>query len=502
MTLSRRDFLRLASLAAAGLAASACSPAYSRLAGGSQTLAGWPPTDAQMFRALGRLTFGPRAEERLRALEIGLPAWIEEQLAPGAIDDAPAEWRLRQFDTLKLKANELFEYGNKLFEDLDRTLVVDELRQATLVRQVYSRRQLYEVMVEFWTDHFNVSVEKGDCWYLKTVDDREVIRKHALGSFRDLLWASAHSPAMLVYLDNQANVAGTPNENYAREVMELHTLGVDGGYSQQDVMELARCLTGWSVKEHLWKGDFTFNADQHDAGVKTVLGLSLHPDGVAEAERVLDLLAVHPSTARFIATKLARRFIADDPPPALVDAAAATFLQTDGDIQAVLRSRLLDGLSQAGPKYKRPQAFVISALRLLNAETGNGGRQTRPTYPLHDYLARLGQLPFGWPTPDGYPDEAARWTGNLIPRWQFALALARNDIDGTSIDLPGLLESAQAGDPTRAADQLGVLLIGAPLDPGQRDSLLASLAAEGADEQSLPQIITAGLVASPAFQWR
>src|SRR6185295_10677947 len=166
---------------------------------------------------------------------------------------------------------------------------------------------------------FNIFIEKNNCFYLKTVDDRQVTRKNALGSFRDLIWASAHSPAMMVYLDNQANHKGAPNENYARELMELHTLGVDGGYTQQDVMELARCLTGWNVKEHFWLGDFVFTADLHDTGIKNVLGMTIPSAGIKEAEQVIGTLVTHPSTARFISTKLVRRFIADDPPQQIIE---------------------------------------------------------------------------------------------------------------------------------------------------------------------------------------
>ena len=228
--------------------------------------------------------------------------------------------------------------------------IPNELRQATLMRQLYSKRQLYEIMVEFWSDHFNIFIEKGNGFYLKTVDDREVIRKHALGSFRDLVWASAHSPAMMIYLDNQANEKSHPNENYARELMELHTLGVDGGYTQKDVMELARCLTGWNVKEHFWLGDFVFKEDLHDTGEKNVLGLSIQPSGIKEAEQVIEMLVTHPSTAKFISTKLARRFIADDPPQELIEKAAQTFLDTKGDIKSVLRVILLDGLRACATK--------------------------------------------------------------------------------------------------------------------------------------------------------
>ncbi|MEK7326431.1 MAG: DUF1800 domain-containing protein, partial [Chloroflexota bacterium] len=464
-------------------------PVYNKLAGDFQNPAN---VSTGGFPELSRLTFGPRGEERARVAEIGLNAWIEEQLAPDSIDDASAFWRLRRFRTLDMDANEIYEVGNKLFDDLDKTPVVNELRQATLIRQLYSRRQLYEVMAEFWSDHFNISVDKGNCWFLKTVDDRDAIRPHALGKFRDLLWASAHSPAMLVYLDNQVNVASHPNENYAREIMELHTLGVGGGYTQKDVMELARCFTGWPVKEHWWLGDFMFDSDIHDNGVKEVLRLTIQPDGQTEAEQVVEVLAAHPSTARFVATKLARRFIADDPPKEIVEKAATTFTETDGDIKAVLRVILFDGLAYAQAKFKRPVNFVTSSLRMLNAQTEVGSS-------ILDYLARMGQLPFAWPTPDGYPDRAAPWSGNLMPRWQFAMALARNEIKGTQVNLA---ELANADSPSTLIDHFSSLLLGAQLPPTKRDELAAALTEAGATDDDLPPVVVAGLAASPAFQWR
>ena len=498
MPLSRRDFLRLSGLVAASATVAACTPVYRKLAGDPSAPSPWPALTDSNFAALSRMTFGPRPEERQRAAEIGLAAWVEEQLAYETLDDQPVYWRLQNFETLSMSANELLDWHSDLFDGVDMETVPRELAQATLIRQVYSRRQLYETMAEFWSDHFNISVEKEDCWYLKTVDDRQVIRPHALGNFRDLLWASAHSPAMLIYLDNQVNYSQHPNENYAREVMELHTLGVEGGYNQQDVMELARCLTGWTVKTDFWRGDFTFNPDFHDWGAKTVLGMKIEPasraeEGVREAEQVLERLAAHPSTARFTAFKLARRFIADDPPEALVAKGAAAFAQTNGDIRAVLRTILLDGLAQIQPKFKRPVDFVVSALRLLNAHTEANGQ-------LLDYLARMGQVPFRWPTPDGYPAISRPWMGNLQPRWQFAMALARNEIEGTQVEAPKLAEHSGARTPAEVVDQLSALLLGAPLPPATRDNLLKSL--KDADDTELPTLVAAGLIASPAFQWR
>ena len=495
MTLSRRDFLKLSALVTASTLLSACTPtyAYPRLIGDLPAVP-WTALTASDFLALNRLTFGPRVEERARFAEIGLQAYIEEQLAFEAINDFDCELLLHPFKTLKMAANELEGISNQLFENYDREKVPTELRQATLLRQLYSKRQLYEVMVEFWSDHFNIFVEKGNCFYLKTVDDREVIRKNALGSFRDLVWASAHSPAMLVYLDNQANDKSHPNENYARELMELHTLGVDGGYTQQDVMELARCLTGWAVKEHFWLGDFVFKEDLHDTGVKNVLGSAIQPAGVKEAEQVIERLVKHPSAARFIASKLTRRFIADEPPQEIVEKATQSFLNTDGDIKSVLRVILLDGLPLAQPKYRRPANFVLSALRMLNVETDGAAIQ--------DHLLRMGQSYFNWPTPDGYPDYSEAWQGNLMPRWQFAFELIRDEIKGTKTGMHALMEASNVTNLQDSVDAVTSLLLGAPLDRISRDELIDSVISAGATEEETLQIVTAGLLASPAFQWR
>jgi len=493
MTLSRRDFLKLGALITASAALSSCAPVYRRLAGDLPAIS-WTPLNAKDFLSLNRLTFGARVDERARYSEIGLQPYIEEQLAFESINDFNCDILLNPFKTLRMDANEIEGVTNQLFENYNRERPATELRQATLLRQLYSKRQLYELVTEFWSDHFNIFIEKGNCFYLKTVDDREVIRKNALGSFRDLVWASAHSPAMLVYLDNQANEKSHPNENYARELMELHTLGVDGGYSQQDVMELARCLTGWTVKDHFWLGDFTFIEELHDTGVKNILGLTIQNAGIKEAEQVIETLVTHPSTARFIATKLTRRFITDEPPQEIVEKAAQAFLKTDGDIKSVLRVILLDGLPLAQPKYKRPANFVLSGLRMLNVETDGAGIQ--------DHLLRMGHTYFNWPTPDGYPDRSEAWQGNLMPRWQFAFELIRNEIQETQTGLKSLMDISQADSLSEKIDAISSLLLGAPLDASARDELINSVLSAGATDDEALHIVTAGLIASPAFQWR
>ncbi len=480
MTLSRREFLRLAGLIAGGATVSACSPIYRQLSSAPGPVAGWPPISTWDFQVLSRLSYGPTEQDRSDITGLGWKSWVELQLDPESIDDQAVNWRLRSLDSLRSDPDTL--------ADWDKEVLIAELQQAALLRRVYSRRQLYERMVEFWSDHFNISVWKGDCWFLKAIDDREVIRQHALGDFRELLWASAHSPAMLVYLDNQANESAAPNENYARELMELHTLGVDGGYSQSDVMELARCLTGWTVKRHFWQGQFTFNPDLHDQEPKQVLGRRVEPAGQQEAESILDELAFHPSTARHVATKLIRRFVSEAPSEQLVEDTAQTFLATNGSIRAVLEKLLLDAPTEWSAKVKRPNDFIAGGLRTLGADT-DGSR------PVQEYLGQMGQPAFGWPTPDGAPDRSDYWINNLLPRWRFALDLAQNQIGGTTLDLKRIATAA-GGEPFNRVSEL---LLGTRLDPELSTGLLEAIGSVG--EQTQLQLSLAGLLASPGFQW-
>lgn len=457
MAIERREFLRLAGLVAGGAAVSACSPIYRELSGLPRTITGWEPIAVSDFRVLSRLSYGPAIKEREQIINMGWKAWLEYQLAPEEIEDEGVRWRLRRYDSLELDADALALR--------DQEEVSLDLQRGALLRRVYSRRQLYERMVEFWTDHFNISILKGDCWFLKGIDDRQVIRQHALGNFRDLLWDSAHSPAMLVYLDNQANQGQAPNENYARELMELHTLGVEGGYTQQDVMELARCFTGWTVKDHFWKGEFRFNGDFHDRGSKLLLGQRIEPAGQHEAELVLEQLSLHPSTARHLSRKLLRKFVTEEDRPELVESAAQTFLSTRGSIRATLGHLLEAGLQDPGTKVKRPVDFIVGGIRTLGADT-NGGE------PLQTFLARMGQPAFGWPTPDGPPADSSYWTSNLMPRWRFALALSQNQIDGTQLEVGALVDSDSV---ESDFDRLSELLLGARLETQVRDELIAAL---------------------------
>lgn len=397
---------------------------------------------------LRRVTYGPRPDDETLIRRIGIDAYLEQQLDPAGIDDSVCEGLVRRFESVHAPLGELFEYKPELLRR--------DLTGATITRAVYSRRQLHEVMVEFWTDHFNIATSKGDCAWLKAADDREVIRTHALGSFREMVRASALSPAMLWYLDGRANRRRNPderpNENYARELLELHTLGVHGGYTQRDVMEVARCLTGWTVRSEqlFFKGRVEFHADSHDDGEKSVLGERI-PAGLGrgDVDRVVELVTRHPSTARHIAWKLCRRFISDSPPDDAVALVAAAFERNRGDIRETLRAVFGAPAfrSAIDMKFKRPYRFLVSALRATGALTDAGP-------PLQEYLTRMGHAPFQYPTPDGYPEEAGPWAGTFLWRWHFVAALRENRISGTRIHWDSLNEAA-GGDELLAAHFLG-----------------------------------------------
>lgn len=486
MTTTRRGFLCAGAVLSAGLL-TGCQSIEQRLT--RQNLppdALPPPTAASLpaMRLLNRAAYGPRPGDIALVTKLGIPAWVDAQLQPETLaEDAGFAWRLRsQGDALNPDTGTLFD------ED-DRRLVA-ALRQATLLRAVYSRRQLEQRMVEFWTDHFNIYAFKGQGPQLKVVDDAQAIRPHALGRFRDLLKASAHSAAMLGYLDNTANRRGLPNENYARELMELHTLGVDGGYTQRDVHEAARCLSGWTSEAHWHRGRFRFEAAAHDDGRKQVLGTAFPAGGgQKDGERLLDLLAAHPATARHLAVKLCRHFLGDAP-QVWVSHLAAIYLTTNGDIKAMLRPLLLsDDLLHAAPLFKRPYDYAVSALRALGADTDGGAG-------IQQHLEAMGQPSFGWPMPDGYPEKQPSWTGAMVPRWNFALALAGGTIDSTALDMPALRAAARhAG--LSPHDAVLHLAFG----PSAAGMGVTDLRGRTSDYPDVSEYC-ALVLASPAFAWR
>jgi len=395
---------------------------------------------------------------------------------------------------------------------LARRQFVGQLQSERVARAVSSNHQLEEVMTDFWLNHFNVYAAKGppEAYYLVQYE-RDVIRPNSLGKFRDLLESVAKSPAMLFYLDNARSMAdstrprlvniqrnafqgarrqpdpaqaeqlqqrlkqlrnGGLNENYGRELLELHTLGVDGGYTQQDVINVARALTGWTINQPGTGGGFVFRPAMHDAGEKIVLGHKLAAGrGIEDGEDVLDIISRSPATAKYIATKLARRFIADDPPQSVIDDAAAVFLKTNGDIREVVRTIVTSNefYSQQAfrSKVKSPFEVVVSAMRALNAQPDSTPRTAQA-------IAFLGQPLFGHQAPNGYPETGDAWmnTGAILNRINFGMAVAANRIPGASLaSLPGIDTLRNATRGTQVDAVVSLLLAGA-VSPDTRAVLM------------------------------
>lgn len=485
----------------------------------------------RITHVLNRLGFGPRPGDVERVRRLGVEKYIEQQLNPERITDSAAAEKVKNLPTLTMSTAELYaQYpqpgqlmrrlqrdgtlpanraapreqemmpapGNSAIKEDDAQApaqerraalreyyaannlslpqrITVELQASRILRAVYSERQLQEVMVDFWTNHFNVYANKGADRWLLIGYDRDTIRPHAMNRFVDLLRATAQSPAMLFYLDNFQSVSPqmqnrrqnrrrrlpsdqelTPaparkpkrgiNENYARELMELHTLGVDGGYTQKDVQEVARCFTGWTIKnprgarngnaaDDADAGTFFFNARAHDDGEKIVLGQRIPAGGgINDGLTVLEILARHPSTAKLIATKLSRRFVSDDPPAALVSRVAAAYTKSNGDIRVTLRAIFTAPEFNAPAAYrakiKTPFELGASALRALDADTDGDA-------PIHKWIAKMGEPLYMYQAPTGYPDTAESWvnTGALLERLNFALALSANRVKGTRVDL-------------------------------------------------------------------
>jgi len=437
-----------------------------------------PVSDRQIIHVLNRLAFGPTLKDFNHVRSIGVDRYIAEQLDSESVPEPfELQWRIAALDTLRYNAAQLRQlYGpltgirgfrlppelEKMQRDRARS-IVQQASQARILRAVLSRRQLQEVMVDFWFNHFNIFAGK-DLDHLWIGDyEQRAIRPFALGRFRDLLFAVTKHPAMLVYLDNTLSTApGSPgargnrsglNENFAREVMELHTLGADGGYTQEDVITLARILTGWSINRpdarEFPDHAAVFEGTRHDFSPKVFLGYVLQSRGKAEGEEALDILAKNPATARHIAFELAQYFVADEPPTPLVEHLAARFLATDGNIREVLSTLFVsrEFWESYSQKYKTPYNFVISAVRAASVPVDN-------IRPLLDTMTRLGMPLFGCLTPDGYKNTEGAWLSpdTTARRINFATALARGGLTigvalGASSDPPG----PHAASPVNAA---------------------------------------------------
>jgi uncharacterized protein (DUF1800 family) len=524
------------------------------------------PEDRAIVHVLDRMGFGPRPGDVDRVRAMGLQAYIEQQLRPERLSDEAMAGRLASLPTVTLSSREIVrdyllpvqllrrqqqqqqrqqqapqtgasqESGPARTPELveaarNARAVLDDISSQKLLRAIYSERQLDELMVDFWFNHFNVFAAKGATRGYVTEYERDVIRPHVLGRFRDLLEATAKSPAMLFYLDNwqSAAAAGVPttasrertaaasrripvrrgqtllpprqpsrpavptrqaprgiNENYARELMELQTLGVDGGYTQKDVQEVARAFTGWTIERPRLGGGFRFEPRLHDDGEKIVLGHRIKAGGgESDGERVLDILARHPSTSRFIATKLVRRFVSDDPPPSLVERAARRFRDTDGDIREVVRTIVTSPEMFAPAAYrakvKTPFEFVVSAMRATGAESSSA-------VALAAAARDLGMPLYMCQPPTGYADRAGAWvnTGALLNRMNFAVALTGNRLRG--VRMP---DGAMVADAGRARDALVGGVLAGDISP--------ATAATIARAERAPQAI-ALVIGSPEFQ--
>ena len=433
--------------------------------------------EQRIQHALERLTFGPRPGDTETVARMGLEKWLDAQLHPEKIAESAAlTARLDTMATLRLTSDEIADRfqiplqgavqaardegkdaaAKQLKQQLKQQagqgngpgVPIRELNEAKILRAVYSERQLEEQLVDFWFNHFNVNAQKGAVRLLLTSYERDAIRPHIWGKFRDLLGATAEHPAMLFYLDNwqsavpqaqglfakaKAKQAAGINENYARELLELHTLGVDNGYTQQDIVEVARCFTGWTILQPRQGGDFAFVTRMHDRGEKTVLGLKIAAGGgKSDGDRVLDILARRPETAHFISLKLGQRFVADDPPASIVDRMTKTFRDTDGDLRAVVTTMVQspEFFSEAAfqAKMKTPLEYVASVVRASGAEVRNAA-------PLAQKIGDLGQPLYRKVEPTGFSTMAAEWvnSGALLQRMNLALDLTSNRVPGTRV---------------------------------------------------------------------
>ena len=532
--------------------------------------------EQRIVHVLNRLGFGARPGDVERVKSMGLENYINQQLNPEKLADTLAENKVKDLAVLNMTTAELYEkypqpgqlvrqlqnrglLPKELAETNDKNprenpeyrkliqqyykengleqpqRIIAELQASRILRAVYSERQLQEVMVDFWTNHFNVFAGKGADRWLLPAYDRDTIRPYALSKFSTLLQATAQSPAMLFYLDNFQSVSPNANnnrgpqmerrqqqqpqqqqrprrginENYARELMELHTLGVDGGYTQKDVQEVARCFTGWTIFQprggaaavnalrgeaaRRTPGTFFFNHRTHDDGEKIVLGHKIAAGGgINDGLKVLDILAHHPSTAKFIATKLVRHFVSDTPPPALVERVAAAFKKSDGDIRETLKAIFFSNEFNSPEAYrakvKRPFELVISAIRSLGADT-NGGPGT------HQWMARMGEPLYGFQTPNGYSDAAESWVNNggLLERMNFGVALAANRVNGTKVDLTKV--AGANADKGKMIDESVKTILAGELSAATRETLMKQL--DQAD--SLTKVV--GLIlGTPEFQ--
>ena len=518
-----------------------------------------------ILHALNRLGFGPHPGEVEQIQKTGLENWIQAQLHPESISDPSINARLAEFPALSLSASSLYdkypppdvaakrlgikvdEYQKRLQDQAkqpqganslpfrDQQEIVNELMQAKLLRAIYSERQLSEQLEDFWFNHFNVFIYKDlDRWYMIPYE-RDSIRPNVLGKFRDLLEANAKSPAMLFYLDNSSSadphafdrlklhpVKAAPgvklppvgakrglNENYGRELMELHTLGVDGGYTQKDVIDVARAFTGWTIESPRDKPAFYFDERLHDPDPKRVLGKKIKSGGLNDGEQVLDLLAKDKHTAHHISLQLAQHFVSDNPPEALVERMAKIFEKSKGDIRAVMTTMIYSpefwSRMAFRAKVKTPFELVASTVRAVGADVDQ-------PLQMAQWVARMGEPLYQCLTPNGYSDAASAWisTGSLLNRMNFAVALTNNKIRGAQVDVKSLVGLDVTGNAKLALDRVETVFLAGQVS----DTTRTTLDRESSDPQILGatlddpvkqinlSLLTGLVLGSPEFQKR
>lgn len=552
-----------------------------------------PTAEEKAAHALNRLGYGPRPGEVQKIAQSGVDTWMRAQLHPDKIADAEADAVVDGLEKLKMPASDLMQaYQTEIRErrqlqqaqakedfakageiraamqDREQVVVAQalgELMHAKLARAVLSERQLEEVLVDFWFNHFNVDSRKQQVRATVVSYEQDCIRPHVFGNFRDLLEATARSPAMLVYLDNwrssremevgpaeqaaarrlmaannngeEPSAEAVPtkrglNENYGRELLELHTLGVDAGYSQKDVQEVARCFTGWTIDPRT--AEFQFRSRWHDSGAKTVLGKTIPAGGgVEDGEKVLDILVAHPATAKRVAYKLCQRFVADEPPAALVDRVARVFAASKGDLrktyEAIFFAPEFFDEKYVGSKTKSPFEFAASALRATDADfvdaTGMRMRQplraveagatlgrgmdrlsnlSRKTTMIH--LIEMGQSLYAWGPPTGFPEDSTHWVsaGALVSRLNFALALTGGQVADAKVDPRPLMTGANPDKPKEVVASLSRSVMGRLPGTATGRVLLEQAAPSADGATAVPDIpkLLALILGSPEFQRR
>ena len=427
---------------------------------------------------LRRASFGPTQEEYAAATRLGISGWLDRQLDPEQLDDPVVEQVLGQLPTAGLSTAEIRasipEYDWQAMWELGR---------ATLARQFWTERQLSEVMVDFWSNHLHVTCPFGGAWSTRTSYDRDVIRAHALGRFSDLLHASARHPAMLRYLNNDQSHRRSVNENYGRELLELHTVGVDSGYTEQDVRNSAYLMTGRTVDGN---DEFFFEPDRHWIDPVRVLGFRhanpTRPGGLAAGDEYLRYLATHPATATSIARKLAVRFVADNPPTGLVERLAASYLDNDTAVVPVLRTLFssVEFWIAVGLKTRRPLENLVATVRTLGI--GPGPDTPGALEGLYWLTHRLGHAPLAWGPPNGYPDVAGAWGGahGTLAVWNSHHALVNGWQDGLAFPAPESLVGQPPATAGGYLDELAQRLLFQPL-PGKHRRALLDLVDASAD---------------------